>query len=561
MPGRLHLPSCHSFLGALLVPLLLPALPAGAADIPTPPEELLLRQAGFATDGPGLLAYLRQRTLSDDDRRRLDDLIQQLGSEDFRQREQASTELAKYGKSVVGCLRRVLKSPDAEVVRRATACLEEIEGGPGAPLPGAVIRLLLRHRPAGAVEALLGFVPFADDESVEEEVLAALVGLGLADGQPEPALLNGLSTAQPASRAAAAYVVGRAKTAATRARAARLLHDAEPSVRLRAAQALFAAAERQAVPILIDLLAEDAPALTWRAEELLLRCAGADAPLSPAAGGAEQRAKWRDAWAEWWRGHGDRIDLAKASLAEPFLGLILVPEMHGNILWECGPDGKVRWQINGLEQPRDAQLLPGGRILIAEVSTNRVTERDLTGKIHWSHPVNDPSYVLRLPSGNTFIGTHERAFEVTPRGEEVFSYRPPEPGFLIHSMHRMRNGHLVCLSMTGILREVDSRGKEVRTLRLEQKKAGSCNWSGIEGLAGNRYLAVDFAGGRVVELDAAGKTVWECQVEGASYALRLPNGNTMVCSFSGQRIVQVSRAGTIVWEKRVATSPWRARYR
>jgi len=53
----------------------------------------------------------------------------------------------------------------------------------------------------------------------------------------------------------------------------------------------------------------------------------------------------------------------------------------------------------------------------------------------------------------------------------------------------------------------------------------------------------------------------QVQVEGASYALRLPSGNTLVCSFSGQRIVQVNRADTIVWEKRVPTSPWRFHYR
>jgi HEAT repeat protein len=534
----------------------------GAADGPANPEELLLQQAGIRTDGPGLLAYLRQRTLSEDDRRRLEALIGQLGSEDFTQREQASTELVKQGKVVAVSLRRALKSADAEVVRRAEACLDEIERGPGSLLPATAVRLVVQHRPPGSVEVLLHFAPFADDESVEEEVLAALLALGLADGQPEPALLAGLGHAQPACRAAAAYVVGRAKTLPARTRAARLLRDPELAVRLRAAQGLFAAGERQAVPVLIDLLAEDAPALAWRAEELLLRCAaGAEAPSAPAARSAIERGKWRDDWAEWWRSNGGRVDLFKAGQAEPFLGLTLVPEMHGNTLWECGPDGKVRWQLNGLDKPRDAQLLPGGRVLIAEVAANRVTERDLTGKVLWSHPVTDPSYVLRLPSGNTFIGTHERGFEVTPRGEEVFSYKPPDRNFLIHSMHRMRNGHLVCLSMTGILREVDALGKEVRTLRLEQKNQGGCNWSGVEGLPSNRYLAVDLHNSRVIEVDATGQTVWECQVQGACYALRLPTGQTMVCSFSGQRVVHVSRDGKIVWEKAVPTSPWRAHFR
>ena len=35
-------------------------------------------------------------------------------------------------------------------------------------------------------------------------------------------------------------------------------------------------------------------------------------------------------------------------------------------LWEFGPDGKARWKLDRLLGPMDAQVLPSGRVLIAE---------------------------------------------------------------------------------------------------------------------------------------------------------------------------------------------------
>src|SRR5262249_15276855 len=161
------------------------------------------------------------------------------------------------------------------------------------------------------------------------------------------------------------------------------------------------------------------------------------------------------------------------------------PEMHGARVWECDRSGKVRWEITGLQQPRDAFVLPNGRVLVCEVQANRVTERDLKGNIHWTHPVSDPAYVERLPNGNTFIGNHHRAVEVTPGGKEVFAYAP-EGDFFIHSMHRKPNGNVVCLSMRGLLREVDRAGRTVCTFQLDQNNR---NWCGVQGLPGQRYLA------------------------------------------------------------------------
>jgi HEAT repeat protein len=57
-------------------------------------------------------------------------LIDQLGSERFKDREQAAHELAKLGKSALPGLKEAAKSPDAEVSRRAQQLVEQIEPPP-----------------------------------------------------------------------------------------------------------------------------------------------------------------------------------------------------------------------------------------------------------------------------------------------------------------------------------------------------------------------------------------------------------------------------------------------
>jgi outer membrane protein assembly factor BamB len=238
-----------------------------------------------------------------------------------------------------------------------------------------------------------------------------------------------------------------------------------------------------------------------------------------------------------------------------YRGLTLVPEMHANKVWECGKDGKPLWEVNNLECPIDAQVLPGGRLLVAELNGNAVTERDRAGRVLWRHAVNTPIACQRLANGTTFIGTNQRFFVVGRDGKELSSYTP-ENGFFIHSVQRLRDGHVVCVSMEGTVREVDAGGKVVCSVALPVKGG----WSGIEGAPGNRYLVVNNTQGKVLEVDRSGKTVWQYDSPGVCYASRLANGNTLVVS-NRDGLIEVDRAGKTVWGRSLSTSLWRAHRR
>ncbi len=534
---------------AILTSAALLAVPARSADAEEQADEALLREARVGTDGPGLVAFFRDRSLSEADRERLADLVRHLGSDEFERREKASAALVARGPLAVPLLRRAITSADAEVARRARACLEEIDRGPGPALPAAAARLLARRKPPGAIEVLLRYAPHADDASVEDEVAAALAALGLRNGKADPALLAALADKEPARRAVAVAAVGRATDPAQRAAARRLLDDPEAAVRYRAALAALAARDRAGLAALIRLLANGPPELASRAEEVLFRLAADQAPQT--GEGGEQR---HAAWQRWLREHGDRADLARLVSMTPYLGYILIVEPNAGAVWECDRSGKVRWRIAGLARPHDAQLLPSGHVLVGEHGASRVTERDARGNVLWSHAVEDPRYVERLANGNTFIATPHRAFEVTPAGKETASVAFDAGSHL--GIHRKPNGNVVTLSIPGRLRETDRGGRTVRSFDLPRG-----HWCGVQGLPNSHYLAAELNEGRVLEVDAAGKVVWECKIAQACQALRRPNGHTLVCSYGGRRIVEVDREGKIVWEKAGDTNVWRARDR
>src|SRR5262249_61486054 len=102
-------------------------------------------------------------------------LVRQLGADLYAQREEASQALSRRGRPALPLLREALKDSDAEIVRRAERCIEEIEQGPGPGPPGGGVRLRLKRAAPGGRDAVLGalvgFVPLADDEGGEQEVL------------------------------------------------------------------------------------------------------------------------------------------------------------------------------------------------------------------------------------------------------------------------------------------------------------------------------------------------------------------------------------------------------
>src|SRR4029077_19752566 len=124
------------------------------------------------------------------------------------------------------------------IATRARQCLQHMEGAPGANLVKAAARMLGEKKPAGAAEALFGYLPYAESDAVTQEVEATLANVAVKDGKPDPFLFKALEDKQPVVRAVAAEILCHVGGPGQFAKVRPLLKDEKPTVRLRAALAL-----------------------------------------------------------------------------------------------------------------------------------------------------------------------------------------------------------------------------------------------------------------------------------------------------------------------------------
>jgi HEAT repeat protein len=518
-------------------------------------DEGRLEAAHLKLDGESLLDIFRKRTVGEKDLEKVKGLIRQLGDESFKAREHAVAELIMRGPVVVELLKEAQKSPDLEVIRRAERCLQRIKDKDYRPevLPAAA-RLIAQRKPAGAVEALLAYLPFADNEQVADEVRTTLSGLAVRDGKADQALVAALTDKLPVRRAAAGEALCRGNVVDEKAAVRRLLQDPEPTVRLRVAVALACARDRDAVLVIIDALPQLSQTQAWQAEEFLLRLAeGRHPPAVSLGSDAAARRKARDAWADWWKANGSMVDLATLRVKPQLLGYTLIVLLDEGRVMELDRNNNVRWQLANINFPLDAQVLPGDRVLIAEYEARKVTERNHKGEILWEEPVTGslpitgPLAAQRLPNGNTFIATDERLIEVDRNHKEVFSHTLPA-GQKVMKVAKLPNGDIVCLTSQQRVVRLDATGKELHSFPVE---LGLKLYGGrLDVLPGGRVLVPHNAENKVVEYDSSGKEVWRVNIDQPVAAVRLPNGNTLVTTMTQFRAVEFDRYGNEVWEYR-----------
>jgi hypothetical protein len=555
---QLYLP----ILGASLVLVGLSGVPAaeGVAD-----DERTLKGAGLPTDGPGLLAYIRQRTVNAASEERLKTLIRQLGDDEFKVREHASRQLVAIGPRARPALRAALESPDPEVKRRAEECLQQISEGATAAVIASAVRLLAERKPDGAAETLLDYLPGAEDETVAETVRAALASLAVRDGKAEPAVVKALEDRVPVKRAAAGAALARARLPEQLPAVRKLLADPDAQVRMRVALALASVRDKAAVAVLIGLLDQLPLEETGLIDSFLDRLAGEAVPEAVLTGTeAAARRKYRDAWAAWWKEHEARIDPARLEQATRSLGYTMVVLLDQGKVMDLDTTNRPRWSFGELDFPLDAQILPSEeRVLVAEYKGNRVTERDLKGAVKWEKKIEEPLAVQRLSNGNTFIATRTKLVEVDKDGKEVFSYSRPDGAFFM-KVQRLRSGDIACVVNLGVARYVrlsrsGNEVKEVKTFGVDLHTSGGK----LDVLANGHVIIPETHNNRVVEYDPDGKVVWSADVVQPIAALRLPNGNTLVTSgvdMTGvtHRAVEIDRAGKEVWQFRGDTRVTRA---
>jgi hypothetical protein len=475
-------------------------------------------------------------------------------------REKAQADLIRLGETALPLLKQALRDSDQEVRRRSDHCIASIrvvETEFRSRLP-VLARLIALRKPPGAAEAVLAFLPSLDDDGLVEELQNALNAVAFSGGKPQPAILKGLVDRSGIRRAAAARALCSVPRPGHLEQVRKLLQDPQPIVQLKVAVALAGAGDPAAVHHMASFVADLPAEQSLKAEDYLSQLAGGAGPMDLPEG-EENRKKRSMAWSAWLKANEGKIVLvdpfgrAKGERFTPsgethLRGYLLLVQSQTNSVTELGRDGKPRWTLTGLVQPCDAQVLRGGRrVLVAE--QNRVTERDLRGKVLWHKDVLRPLSVQRLRNGHTFIVCNDQLIEVNQSGKEVLKIAVGG----IAAARKLPNGQIVALS-GGVAIHFDRTGRELK--RTQAGSGGGCN----EVLDNGHVLASWPGAGEFREYDADGKVVHDLRLPGAQNGFRLANGHTMVL-IEGSNVVELDKKWKPVKETTLQTPAYRVKRR
>jgi len=231
--------------------------------------------------------------------------------------------------------------------------------------------------------------------------------------------------------------------------------------------------------------------------------------------------------------------------------------------------GQAEWEYTG--GSRDGFCLPNGHVLLAFV--DRVEEVTRDKQVVFSYrrsPENSEiGTTQRLYNGNTLVtelGTRPRLLEVDPRGNVTWDVPLQPETDNAHMQTRMarqlRNGnYLVPHLLAFAVKEYSPDGTVVRSFATDLAEIGGRaaeNWPFTAIRLDNGHTVVSLThGNKVVELDMAGKIVWQVTNDDVNGLFqdpcgsqRLANGNTVVGSHAantGISLVELTPDKRIVW--------------
>lgn len=196
-------------------------------------------------------------------------------------------------------------------------------------------------------------------------------------------------------------------------------------------------------------------------------------------------------------------------------------------------------------ETHDADRLPNGETLIADMGNERVFAVDRSGEVTWEWDAEE-----HLGPGSRFWDEHvpdERADEYRREGpESVWTH--------LNDVDRLDDGTVqVSIRNFDVVVEVDRETKEVVGVVGRPGDHSILQRQHDPHRIGETVLIPDSENDRIVERDVeTGEVVWsytgtDRRLEWPRDADRLPNGNTLVADSRGFRVLEVDERGDVVW--------------
>ncbi|MBM3980719.1 MAG: HEAT repeat domain-containing protein [Planctomycetes bacterium] len=334
---------------------------------------------------------------------------------------------------------------------------------------------------------------------------------------------------------------------------------------------LLTTREGEFVPELIDLIPKLPRGRIWQLEEFLLQYAGDKKPDARLSATDDKLAKAKEAWADWWAKTGSKQDLVKFAFKPRITGFtdIVEYDQRGYGMYRVltlGPDLKEKAKVGGtgvnqLQYPTDSKKLPNGNYLIAEMNASRVTERDSTGKIIKTHNIAAPLCIEVLPDGGVVLICRNQVMQYDKDMKQLWTHNRQQydimagcrtpGGDIVFVTNTFQGGNCFRISAKEVEKdgnktwEVKAVGKPVALGRVQQYQT-------MDAPADDRLLVCEF--NRVVEYeikDDKVKELWKYEANNPTSCQRLPSGNTLITLINngaGGKVMEIEPNGDSVWE-------------
>ena len=243
--------------------------------------------------------------------------------------------------------------------------------------------------------------------------------------------------------------------------------------------------------------------------------------------------------------------------------------MLGGLTQIVDASGKATWKYPAAT--RDGEVLPNGNLLLT-LSKNKAypggavveVTRDL--KVVWEYKgtQTEVNTAILLPNGNVMLteaGDKPRLLEVARDG----SIKVEIPlGCQITNHHmqsrmarKLPNGHYL-VPQEKTVREYDAQGKVVWERQNPESSLDNRSFCCLRNAAGHTLISLT-VGNHIIEVDPAGKIVWELRdgdladvrVNRTTALAWLPNGNIVFSNYAARapqpKLVEITRQKQVVW--------------
>lgn len=200
----------------------------------------------------------------------------------------------------------------------------------------------------------------------------------------------------------------------------------------------------------------------------------------------------------------------------------------------------------------------GHRFFAADYDKHIMAIVAADGSIEWSKKMDGGTHdAWMMPDGKIlWTPSGDKVFETDPKtNEQVTLYDAHKNGgntgdIQLHGIQPNVDGSIVVFE-SGPKRvvEVDRSGKILKEVKLPIDKGDPHHhMRNARKLDNGNYLLCLSADNKILEVDPAGKPVWEWATKGEAYsAIRLKNGNTLIGHGFAHRVIEVDKDGKEVW--------------